>query len=72
MSEQDKQAKGQQEETGENAGTQPGETGADEGTQQDGGTQQEKSAVNKAIDKAQEKGLTDKAANMVKNKFKGR
>lgn len=36
------------------------------------GGQQEKSAVNKAIDKAQEKGLTDKAANMVKNKLKGR
>ncbi len=34
--------------------------------------QQEKSAINKAIDKAQEKGLTDKAANMVKNKLKGR
>ena len=34
--------------------------------------QQEKSGIDKAIDKAQEKGLTDKAANMVKNKFKGR
>lgn len=36
------------------------------------GDQQEKSKVDKAIDKAQEKGLTDKAANMVKNKLKGR
>ena len=53
MSEQDKQAKDQQEKTGENEGN------------------QQKSKVDQAIDKAQEKGLTDKAANMVKNKFKG-
>lgn len=43
-----------------------------ESTREGEENQQGKSAINKAIDKAQEKGLTDKAANMVKNKLKGR
>jgi hypothetical protein len=46
------------------------ETGkADERRGRDSGN---KSAVDKAIDKAQEKGWTEKAANIVKGRLKGR
>lgn len=55
MSEQDKQSKSTQEDTG-----------------QTGENPQEKSKIDKVIDKAQEKGVTDKAANLLKNKFKSR
>ena len=64
MSEQDKPAEDQQnQQNQQNQQEQAGEGGE---------SQQEKSTINKVIDKAQEKGLTDKAANVVKNKLKGR
>lgn len=39
---------------------------------QPGKGEEQKSTVDKMIDKAQEKGLTEKAANVVKGKLKGR
>lgn len=59
-SERNQKPEGRQEETGHTGGEQQGKGAED------------KSAVDKAIDKAQEKGFTEKAANVVKGKLKGR
>ena len=57
MSEKNQSTENQQNDTGQ--------TGEEQGTEQ-------KSTVDRVIDKAQEKGITEKAANTVKNKLKGR
>ncbi len=60
MSEQNRTPEGRQEETRHT------------GEKQQGKGAEDKSAVDKVIDKAQEKGFTEKAANVVKGKLKGR
>lgn len=60
MSEENRPAKDRQKDAGQ----------TDRERQESGA--ENKSAVDKAIDKAQEKGITEKAANMFKGKLKGR
>lgn len=67
MSERNRPAEGQREKAG-----QTGQTGQNDQKQQDQSTE-EKSTVDKMIDKGQEKGLlTEKVANMIRGKLRSR